>query len=421
MSNPSSLAPNLGAPRLGAAPALPSSSRLRQVLPATEVGDLEKPAGAYWTLRVLMLGMVGLVAWAAVGKVDQVTRAPAQIIAAARTQIVQSADGGVITELNVHEGDAVQAGQVLATLQKERASAAVADSEGKVAALRIALTRLQSEVYGKPLVFDPALRAYGEYIRNQTDLYTKRRQAIEDDLAALRNMLELAEKELRINQQLVASGDVSQAEILRIERSVADIRAQITNRRNKYFQDAQAEMTKAQEDLSTQMETLRDRSQVLEHTQLVAPVSGIVNNIRLNTVGGVLRQGDVLMEILPTGSDLVAEVKIAPADIAFVAVGQSANVRLDAYDSSIFGALKGEVSYISSDVLNEETRQGPMPYYRARVLIRDTELQGRGVAEAIRLRPGMTAQVDIKARERTVLQYLTKPITKGLSLSLGER
>jgi adhesin transport system membrane fusion protein len=299
----------------------------------------------------------------------------------------------------------------------------VADSEAKVAALRITLARLQAEVYGKPsLQFDAELRSYGEYIRNQTELFAKRRRAIDDDLAELRNMLELAQKELRINRELVASGDVSLAEVIRIERSVADIRAQMTNRRNKYFQDAQAEMTKAQEELSSQVEQLRDRTQILEHTELLAPASGVVNSIKVNTIGGVVRAGDTVMEILPTGGDLIAEARITPADIAFVSVGQPASVRVDAYDSAIFGALKGEVSYISPDVLTEETRQGPQTYYRARVLVRESEFKGRTVAgEQIRLRPGMTAQIDIKARERTVLQYLAKPITKGLSLSLGER
>jgi adhesin transport system membrane fusion protein len=404
-----------------ARPVASPSSRLRLASPMTEPADLAPPVAARWTLRVLVLGLVALVAWAAVGKVDQVTRAQAQVVAPSRTQFVQSADGGVITQLHVKEGDTVHAGQLLATLQKERASAAVSDSQGKVAALRITLTRLQAEVYGKPLKFAPELLSYGEYIRNQTDLYTKRRQAIDDDLSALRSMLELAEKELRINQQLVASGDVSQAEVLRLERSVADVRAQMTNRRNKYFQDAQAEMTKAQEDLASQTEMLRDRTQVLEHTELVAPASGIVNNIRINTVGGVVRAGDTVMDILPTGADLIVEAKISPADIAFVSVGQTAGVRIDAYDSSIFGALKGEVTYISPDVLTEETRMGPMSYYRARIVIREAELKGRNAAAAIHLRPGMSAQIDIKAHERSVLQYLSKPITKSLSLSMGER
>ncbi|OAS85402.1 secretion protein [Achromobacter xylosoxidans] len=378
------------------------------------------PRRARWCMRPMFAGLCALLAWAAVGKIDQVTRAPAQIIAAARTQVIQSPDGGIITQLHVSEGDVVHAGDVLATLQEERARAAVSDSNAKVAALRITLARLHAEVYGTPLAFPSDLQDYKDYMRNQRDLYQKRRTAIKEDLAALRNMLSLARQELSINRKLVATGDVSQAEILRLQRAVADIEAQMTSRRNKYFQDAQAEMTKAQEDLTSQTEQLRDRNQVLEQTRLIATADGIVNNIRVNTIGGVVRPGETVMEILPTGGDLLAEARVGPADIAFVQVGQSANVRIDAYDSSIFGVMSGEVSYISPDVLQEETRQGPSHYYRVRILIREAEFK-RHSSEQIQLRAGMTATVDIKARERTVLQYLAKPITKGLQQSLGER
>ncbi|MFJ2715158.1 HlyD family efflux transporter periplasmic adaptor subunit [Pseudomonas sp. NPDC087346] len=391
-----------------------------QRAPLREIKELAGPTRSRWNLRIMLLGLIALVVWAAFGKVDQVTRAPAQIIAAERTQIIQSPDGGVVTKLHVHEGDVVHAGQSLVTLQKERANAAVTESLGKVAALRITLARLHAEVYGEPLEFPRDLDAYSDYITNQKELYIKRRTAIDADLTSLDNILALARKELNINRQLVATGDVSQAEILRLQRSVADVEAQITNRRNKYFQDTQADMTKAQEDLTSQTEQLRDRSQVLEQTELTASVDGVVNNIHVNTLGGVVRPGDTIMEVLPTSGDLLAEAKVSPSDIAFVRKGQRANVRIDAYDSSIFGSMQGEVSYISPDVLTEETRQGPTSYYRVRILIRGAEFKSH-TNEEIHLRPGMSASVDIRARERTVLEYLTKPIMKGLNQSLGER
>ncbi len=384
------------------------------------LADIPLRGSTRLALWAIILSVVLLLVWASFARIDQVTRAPAQVIVSSRTQLIQTVDGGTITQLHVREGDTVKAGDLLVTLEKARASAAVADSSAKVAALRITLARLEAEVYGKPLAFETELRQYPEYIRNQTDLYNKRQTAFKDDIRSLEGILRLSQTELDMNRQLERDGDVSRADILRLERSVADISAQLVSRRNKYFQDAQAEMTKAREDLSTQTEQLQDRLQVLEQTELRALVDGVVNNIRVNTIGGVLRPGDVVMELLPKDEQLVLEAKISTADIAFVAEGQPASVKFDAYDSSIFGAMHGVVTYISPDVLTEETRQGPHSYYRVRIRIEGAEFAGaRG--KQIHLRPGLTASADIKAMDRTVLSYLTKPIAKTLGLGLGER
>lgn len=389
---------------------------------------LEAPVRARWVLRIIIVGLLLLLTWAAIGQIDQVTRAQAVLMAADRTQLVQSPEGGVLTLLHVKEGQIVQAGQLLATLQKDRAAAAVSDSRAKVAALRITLARLHAEVYGTPLVFDEALRTYTEYIRNQTDLYNKRQTAFKDDIRALENILVLAEDELRINRQLEASGDVSRTEVLRLQRSAADIKAQLASKRNKYFQDAQAEMTKAQEDLSTQSEQLKDRAQLLEHTELVAPMDAVVNSIKVTTLGGVVKPGETVLELLPTGDERVVEAKIPPADMAFVAIGQAASIKIDAYDASIYGGLTGIVDYISADALfadkaNLSAPIGPNTppvYYVVRLRITGTEFLGEA-AQHIQLRPGLTASVEIKAHNRSVLSYLTKPITKTFGQALGER
>jgi adhesin transport system membrane fusion protein len=289
-----------------------------------------------------------------------------------------------------------------------------------VAALRITLARLQAEIFEKPLKFDPSLKVYTNYIQNQTELFNKRQSALHDEINSLRHILALAEDELKINRQLEASGDVSRAEILRLERSNADIAAQLSSKRNKYLQDAQAEMTKTQEELSTQIEQLKDRSNVLEHTELVAPIDGVVNTIKVNTVGGVVRQGETVMELLPDSNNLIVETKVMPADIGFVKTGQTASVKLDAYDYAVYGAMRGVVSYISPDVLTEETRQGSVTFFRVRVTITGTEFKGDKASE-IQVRPGLTASVEIKAKERSVLSYLTKPLSKTLSMSMGEK
>ncbi len=392
------------------------------------LNDLDSPLRARWVLRVIIFGLFVLFVWSAVGQIDQVTRAQAVLITADRTQLIQSPDGGVLTELHIKEGQTVKAGQLLATLQKDRAAAAVSDSRAKVAALRITLARLHAEVYGKALEFESDLLQYTEYIRNQTDLYNKRQTAFKDDIRALENILLLAEDELRINRQLEVTGDVSRAEVLRLQRGVADIKAQLASKRNKYFQDAQTEMTKAQEDLSTQNEQLKDRTQVLEHTELLAPMDAVVNSIKVTTIGGVVKPGETVIELLPTGDELIAEAKIPPTDMAFIAIGQSASIKIDAYDSAIFGGLQGTVDYISADALFADKASPGVPigpnnppiYYIVRVRITGNEFHGEKSRE-IKMRPGLTANVEIKALERSVLSYLTKPITKTFGQAFGER
>jgi adhesin transport system membrane fusion protein len=377
-------------------------------------------SGPRWVLRILILSILTLLLWAAFSEIDQVTRAPAQVVSQFKPQQIQTSDGGVIEKLHVQEGDIVQAGQVLVSLDRARAEAAVADIGAKVVALEITLNRLEAEVYGKTLAYKAEHLSYPEYVRNQTELFRKRQSLIKDELTALEQNLRIAESELRMNSELQKSGDIGSADVLRFQRNVADISAQITNRRNKYFQDAQAEMTKAQEDLNTQSEMLQDRKKLLEHTQLLAPMAGIVNNIHATTLGGVVRPGDTVLELTPLHGDLVVEAKISTSDIAFVEIGQSAFVKLDAYDSSVYGSINGTVIYISTDVIKEDSRQGSNQFYKVRVSLDEKLFINKPFFE-VRLKPGLTGNVEIKAKSRTVLSYLTKPISKTFGESFKER
>lgn len=368
---------------------------------------------------IALVGIITLLVWASFAKIDQVTRAKATVIASARTQEIQASEGGILTELAVVEGQEVKAGQLLVVLEEERAKAAVDNSASKTSALKAKLARLNAEIFETPLVFTQDVKNYPEYVQNQTALYNRRRQAINEEVSSLEKMLVLARQELKMNEPLLKYGDVSQADIIQLSRQVADIEAQINNKRNKYFEEAQAEMTKAQEELDTEIEVLRDSLQVLEEKRLLSPTEGKINNINVTTIGGVVKPGETIMQILPTSSDLVIDAKVSPADIAYVQEGQDATVKLDAYDYSIFGAMNGTVNYISPDTLIEQTPKGEEPYYRVLIVITGAEFEGR--KDKIVIKPGMTASVDIKAMERTVLSYLTKPITKTLSEGMGER
>ena len=201
------------------------------------------PRRARWTLWLSLGAVMIILAWASVARIDQVTRAQGQVIASARTQEVQSPEGGRITQLRVKEGQQVHRGELLAVLEKERASAAVGDSANKIAALEITLARLQAEMSNKPLNFAANLHHYADFIQNQTELYQHRRQAIDMDISTLKQMRQLAQEELTMNQPLLAKGDVSRADIIRLQRQVVDLEAQMVNRQNLYLKETQSQMT----------------------------------------------------------------------------------------------------------------------------------------------------------------------------------
>jgi adhesin transport system membrane fusion protein len=387
---------------------------------------VSRPAmqASQWLLLLAFTLVVLLGFWAAFSEIDQIARAKGQVIASARTQVIQSANDGVIEALLVREGEQVKKGQVLARLDRSQAEAAYHDSLGKVAALKATLIRLQAEVFNRPLKFPADVRAHPAFVQNQTELFQRRQNALKAEISALEKSLRLVREELELSQPLLATGDIGKAEIIRLQKQEAELTGQITNRRNKYFQDAQAEMTKAEEDLSTQEQVLAERTAVYERTEITAPADGLVKNIQMTTPGAKVRPGDVVMELLPTDSALVVEAKLRPADIGFVHDGLPASIKLDAFDYSIYGSLRGKVVYISPDALTEKTQNGENVYYRARIHIDEEALAERNrehPGKPVEIQPGMTATIEIKTGSQTVLAYLTKPITKTLSESLGER
>ena len=372
-------------------------------------------------LRVTAVLLGVLFIWSALFKIDQVVNAQGQVIASSKTQIIQAADGGILTEMRVQEGDEVKAGQVIAILDRDRAFAAYTESFGKVTALRMTVARLQAEISEKSFtIAADQQKDYPNLVETQMNLYKQRTDGFRDQIRVLKDNVRLAETELSMNRPLEKYGDISKADILRLERAVNESKTNLVNARNKYFQDASAELNKAQEDLNAQEQSLRDRAELLDHTDIVAPVAGIIKNIKVTTLGGVVRQGDEILQILPTEDDLVVEAKVKPADMAAMKVGLPAKVKLDAYDYSIFGSMNGTVSYVSADSLSEETKAGPMTFYRVKVNIQESSFKGKA-ADDIEVRPGMTATVDIKTGSRSILSFILKPITKTFTQSFGER
>jgi adhesin transport system membrane fusion protein len=376
--------------------------------------------GLRWVVWVIALVLGIFLSWAHWAEIDQITRAPGVVIASSKTQVIQSMDGGTIDTLYVKEGDIVEADQVLVRFDKTRVEAAYLESRAKMMGLTATVTRLQSEVLGSPLVFPPEVLQYTLFVNAQTQLHTKRQSAIREELQSLQSLVDLAEKELDMTSPLLKSGDVSFTEVLRLQRQVADLKAQMTNKNNRYFQDAQAELSKAQEDLAGVQQNLAQRKNQLDLTELRTPVRGVVKNVRITTQGGVVRAGEEVMQIVPLEDDLVIQAKVSPADIAFLKIGRVATIKIDAYDYTIYGDLQGKLTYISPDTLTEDLKQGEQPFFRVLVRTDGRRFSARP-DEQLDIQPGMTASIEIKVGERSVLSYLLKPVVKTMSESLGER
>ena len=373
---------------------------------------------------LLVAAFIGFLLWAALFEIEQTVRAQGQIIPTARTQVIQSADGGVLEKLLVEEGQSVKAGQELAILERERSQAGYDESRAKAVALSVALARTQAEALGRAPEFGPALRTDPKIVAVQQDLYEQRKRSLQDELTSLQQGLDMALEELRMNEALLKNGDTSRLEVMRAKRQTVEIEAKINATRNKYLQDARAEATKLAEDLAAMAYKLDERRSVLGHTVLTAPIAGVVKYLKVTTIGGVLRAGDEMMQISPTEGGMVFEVKINPVDIGQLQLGLPVAIKLDAFDYSVYGNLEGTLVYLSSDTLVEQAANGQSnSYYRAHVNLDADKARSHPnpMLAAVVLKPGMTATVDIRTGQRSVLKYLAKPIYKAFGGAMNER
>ena len=372
------------------------------------------------TLWITILALAVFFIWANYSELDTITRGQGAVIANSKTQSIQSFDGGVIENIHVKEGDTVQKNQILVTLEKIKIEAAFREQRSKVAALRAAKARLNAEIFGGQPKFDDDIKDYPQFKINQLKLLERKRSMIKEQIDALELSLRIVKKQLQMTKALVPTGDVSLMEALKLQNQVSDMSAQIENTKNKYFQDTQAELNKIEEDLSASLQTLALRQDQLDHVVLRSPTNGIVKNIRITTLGGVVKPSEEVMQIVPAEDDLVIEAKIKPSDIAFLRKGQNANIKIDAYDYSIYGSLEGKLIYISADTLTEEAKQNEPSYYRIKVQTQGRQFSGRP-QEKIEIQTGMTAIVEIKTGKNNVLKYLFKPLIKTIDSSLTER
>lgn len=375
-----------------------------------------------WLLLFLLLAVLAFGVWAWIFRIDEVARASGEVIASSRVQIIQSVDGGVLDQLLVQEGDRVKPGQVLARLEQTRLGASVGEVEARLFGLRAKAARLRAEVTGAARIefSDDLLKRSPDTAKVEEALFRQRRAGLEEELRTLRVAVTLSQKEQRIVEQLHANGDASGTELLRVQRALNEADARLVNRRNNFLEEARIELAKAEDEIAQSEQTLTRRRQEQQDSVFVAAVPGIVKNIRVTTVGGVLRAGEELMQIVPVDDELMIEAKVSTADISRVLPGLDATVRFDTFDYTIFGGVKGTVVFVSADSLKEETSRGVETYYRVRIKPSKTPVTTT-TGRTLEILPGMTAQVDIRTGDRSLMDYLLKPLRKTLSESFGER
>ncbi len=377
---------------------------------------------SHWIIIVICLTLVGFIAWAQWAELDKVTRAPGRVVPYARVQVVQSEEGGAIARINVREGDLVEQGDLLVELDTVQLTAGVAEARGRVAALESRMARIDAELFDKALNFPASLNDFPDFTANQRQLYRRRRAALQAEIGSLRDLARLQQEELNLLLPLVETGDVARSEIIRMQRSTVETQGRISNIRAQYIRDLQTEFAQTEEELVAAQQLLTQRQDSLRAASLVAPTDGIVKNVRLTTVGGVLRPGDEVLQIVPTGERLIVEAQVPPRDIAFVALGQRARVNFDAYDSAVYGSGAGEVVFISPDTLSEQRDDGTAnTYYRVNLEVDTATMRPRNEGQIIDLQPGMTSTAEILTGSQTVWEYLTKPLLKTTRQSMQER
>lgn len=289
------------------------------------------------------------------------------------------------------------------------------------ASLSIALIRARAEAHLRAPVFGTEFKAYPEFVGAQQVLYLQRKRTLDEDVEANAQSLALAREELNMTEALLRDGDVSRLEALRSRRQVTELQARIAAARNKYRQDASAEAAKIEDDLASVNAKLSERKNILGHTELRAPVAGVVKLLRVTTIGGVLRAGDELMQIAPNDEDPIIEAKVTPSDVGLLRVGLPVSVKVDAFDYSVYGMLHGDLRYIGPDTLSEQAPGGQtQTFYRIKVhLPRAQPLNPK--ARNILVKPGMTVSIDIRTGTRSVLTYMAKPVVNAFDGALIER
>jgi adhesin transport system membrane fusion protein len=374
---------------------------------------VEATPRANLALLLMLLSVVAFVSWAATTEVDVVARADARVVPDGREQLISSLEGGILEELLVREGQQVHKGQAVARIDPTRFESQQAESAARRVALRGTLARLRAEATGREPRFPPDVLQAPAIVAAETEAFDLRRRALGEAVGAGRRSVALLQKELDVAEAMSAKGLMSDVEVMRLRRQVNELQQQSQERISRFRQDASTELIRVQTELSQLDEQLAGRADIVRRTVLTSPVDGMVKLIRVVTVGGVVSPGAPVMEIVPIGTRVLVEARIKPSEIGFIRLGQVTEIKLSAYDYTVYGGLKGVVEYISPDALGDPDRGGgaDATYYRALIRAEDSKIVSRG--KHLPVLPGMTGSVQVRTHERSVLSFLLRPMLRS--------
>jgi adhesin transport system membrane fusion protein len=429
-------------------------------MPETSAAEVESlPLSMHLILWITVAFIFFALVWANFATLDEVAHADGRVIPSSQIQVIQNLEGGILSEVLCKEGEQIKKGQVLLRMDDTRFSSSF--NEGRLSSLSLSalITRLEAEVNQREFTIPEDFPdEYIDIIKNEEQHYIARQEELQSSLDILQQQLnqqtqvlaelhaeetklslnsELSLKELELTQPLVKTGAVSQVELLRLqmavnestgkldvirlsipksEAAIAEAKQKISERRQQFTSGARAQLNEAKSEygrLNISNVALQDR---VQRTEVRSPVDGTVKQILISTIGGIIQPGMDLIEIVPSNDTLLIEAKIRPADIAFIHPGQVATVKLTAYDFSIYGGLDSVLELISADTITDERGEH---FFRIQVRTNETHL---GTKEnPLPIIPGMIASVDILTGQKTVMDYLLKPLKRAQASAMRER
>jgi adhesin transport system membrane fusion protein len=355
------------------------------------------------------------IVWAAFAWIDEIVRAEGEMISSSRPQIIQNLEGGILAELQVRQGDIVQRGDILARLHGTQFRSSVDEIEEQINALDIRRLRLEAELAGQfDFTVPPALlQASPEIVASERTLLNARQSDFVKSRDGAQKVLDQTAQELQLMENLLDKKVVALIEVTRARKAHADAKARFDEVVTQSELDRAQDYSDTLKELATLRQNLKASQDQLNRTVLKSPLRGIVNNVNVTTIGGVVRPGEEILQIIPLDEELYVEARVKPENIANIRRGQEATIKLSAYDYTIFGTLKGRVDFISADTFKDERAREPDQTAHYKVTLRVDMDQLTDRQASVEIRPGMQASVELHTGQKTVLQYLLKPLYKS--------